>query len=126
MHTTLSWAAAGLALVGLVHSVLGEVLVFRALRTRGIVPTTAQPLLRERQLRIVWASWHLVTLLGWLLAALLWRLAAEPPAAPWVAWTTSAIGVTVAACGLLVLYATRGRHPAWAVLLGIAALLWWG
>ena len=125
MNTALLWAATGLALVGIVHSVLGEVLIFRALRMRGIVPTTAQPLLRERQLRIVWATWHLVSVLGWLLAALLWRLAAEPPQAPLVVWTAHATGAAVAVCGLLVLYATRGRHPAWAVLLGIAALLWW-
>ena len=65
MNNPLLLAAAGLALVGLVHSVLGEVLVFRTLRTHGLVPTAGYPVLRERQVRILWASWHLVTVLGW-------------------------------------------------------------
>lgn len=36
MNHALIVAAVGLALVGLVHSVLGEILVFRALRTHGV------------------------------------------------------------------------------------------
>jgi len=38
MNTSLVLAAVGLALVGAVHSVLGEILVFRSLRLRGVVP----------------------------------------------------------------------------------------
>lgn len=78
MNNPLLLAAAGLALVGLIHSVLGEVLVFRTLRTHGLVPTAGYPVLRERQVRILWASWHLVTVLGWALSALLWRLGSGP------------------------------------------------
>ncbi|MFY3383597.1 hypothetical protein ACOQFS_05565, partial [Paracidovorax sp. MALMAid1276] len=65
MNTSLLLAAAGLALVGLAHSVLGEILVFRQLRrTRGLVPTAGQPVLRERQVRILWGTWHVVALPG--------------------------------------------------------------
>jgi K+ transporter len=41
------------------------------------------------------------------------------------ALTLGAIGVVYGDIGTSVLYATHGRHPAWAVLLGIAGLLWW-
>ncbi len=71
MNTTLLLAAVGLALVGLAHSVLGEILVFKPLRVQGWVPTAGAPVLRERHIRILRGSWHLVTLLGWALSALL-------------------------------------------------------
>ena len=119
-------AAAVLALVGLAHSVLGELLVFRGLRTQGMVPTAGRPVLRERQVRILWGSWHLVTVLGWALSALLWRLGT----APWgdtalAAWVADVAGFATLASGLLVFYATRGRHPAWVPLFAVAALVWW-
>lgn len=71
MNTALVLAAGGLALVGVAHSVLGELLVFRALRTEGIVPTGGRPVLREWQVRILWGTWHLATVLGWALSALM-------------------------------------------------------
>lgn len=77
----LQLSAGLLVLLGLVHSLLGERLIFRQLRDRGLVLTRSQPQLRERQLRITWASWHLVTLFGWALAALLWQLAGLPDTA---------------------------------------------
>lgn len=119
-------AAGVLALVGLAHSVLGELLVFRALRTEGVVPTAGRPVLREHQVRILWGTWHLVTVLGWALSALLWRLGT----APWgdaalSAWVADVAGVATLASGVLVFYATDGRHPAWVPLLAVAALVWW-
>ncbi|AOG22939.1 hypothetical protein [Acidovorax sp. RAC01] len=139
MNPLLIAAAVGLALVGLVHSVLGEIMVFRGLRTQGVraqhrrhdvdatrssVPTWALALPRA-QLGIVWASWHLVTLLGWALAALLWRLGTAPSDAALAAWVADAAGLATLAGGMLVLYATRGRHPGWTALLVVAALVWW-
>lgn len=119
-------AAGVLAAVCMTHSVLGEVLVFRSLRTRGVVPTAGRPVLRESHLRIVWGSWHLVTVLGLALSALLWRLGS----APWgdvalAAWVADVAGVATLASGLLVFFATRGRHPAWVPLMAVAALVWW-
>jgi hypothetical protein len=126
MNAALLVAAVGLTLVGAAHSVLGEILVFRALRTRGVVPTgDGHPVLRERQVRILWASWHLVTLLGWALSALLWRLGTVPSDAALAAWVADVAGLATLAGGTLVLYATRGRHPGWAALLVVAALVWW-
>ena len=125
MNTSLVLAAVGLALVGAAHSVLGEILVFRSLRLRGVVPTGGQPVLREQHVRILWGSWHLVTVLGWALSALLWRLANAPADADLRAWPAQVAVVALLASALLVLGATRGRHPAWAALLAIAALVAW-
>ncbi|MBU0746280.1 MAG: hypothetical protein KKB95_23260 [Gammaproteobacteria bacterium] len=125
MNTALVLAAAGLAIVGAVHSVMGEILVFRTLRTRGVVPTGGYPVLREHQVRILWGTWHLVTLLGWALSALLWRLASVPVETDLVAWMADLAGAATLASGLLVFYATDGRHPAWVALLVIATLVWW-
>jgi hypothetical protein len=125
MNTALVQAAAGLAIVGAVHSVMGEILVFRTLRTRGVVPTGGYPVLREHQVRILWGTWHLVTLLGWALSALLWRLASVPVETDLVAWMADLAGAATLASGLLVFYATDGRHPAWVALLVIATLVWW-
>jgi len=125
MNTALVVAAAGLALVGVVHSLLGEVLVFRGLRKRGIVPTGGQPVLREHHVRILWGSWHVVTVLGWALSALLWRLGTGAADADLGAWVADVAAAAVSASGLLVFFATDGRHPAWAVLLVVATLVWW-
>ena len=125
MNTALVLAAGGLALVGVVHSVLGELLVFRALRTEGIVPTGGRPVLREWQVRILWGTWHLATVLGWALSALMWRLGTAPVDADLGAWVADVAGFATLASGVLVFYATEGRHPAWFALLVVAALVWW-
>ncbi|WP_342720951.1 hypothetical protein [Acidovorax sp. FHTAMBA] len=125
MNMLLMMAAGGLALVGVVHSVLGEVMVFRTLRTRSMVPTAGHPVLREWQVRILWATWHLASILGWALSALLWRLANAPADADLRTWLAQVAVVALLASALLVLGATRGRHPAWAALLAIAALVAW-
>lgn len=125
MNTTLLLAAAGLALVGLAHSALGELLVFRQLRTRGLVPTAGHPVLRERQVRILWGTWHVVTLLGWALSALLWRLGTAASDTALAMWVMDVVGLATLASGMLVFLATRGTHPAWFALMSIAALVWW-
>lgn len=125
MNTSLVLAAVGLALVGAVHSVLGEILVFRSLRLRGVVPTGGQPVLREQHVRILWGSWHLVTVLGWAFSALLWRLGTVPVDADLGAWVADVAAGATLACGLLVFFATEGRHPAWVALMLVAVVIWW-
>lgn len=126
MNPLFMLAAVVLAVVALAHSVLGEVLVFRSLRTQGLVPTAGRPVLREPQVRILWGTWHLVTVLGLALSALLWRLGTTPwTDAALAAWVADVAGVATLASGILVFCATRGRHPAWAPLLAVAALVWW-
>lgn len=117
--------AAILALVtGVVHSFLGERLIFRQLRVASIVPTLPAPPLQNRHVRILWATWHLASVLAWASAGLLWQLArASLP-------SLSAQSVLMAAAAgfiagsLLVLFATRGRHPGWIALAVVGALSW--
>ena len=114
--------AAGLVavLVGVVHSVLGELLIFRKLRSSAVVPAQPAPPLQSRNVRIIWATWHLASVFGVGLAAILFALASsasEPD--PFTIRTI--VGVFLAAA-VLVLIATRGRHPGWIGLLAVAVL----
>jgi hypothetical protein len=112
--------------VGLVHSVLGEHLIFKRLRTgEGWIPTQCGPQLREPHVRILWVSWHLVTLIGWALSAILIMLSL-PAAKTWPTQPiliATVIGLLLGA--ILVFVGTKGKHPGWIGLLvaGVLALL---
>lgn len=118
------YLAAGVitALTGIVHSVFGERLIFRHLRDGRLVPALGAPPLRERHVRIIWATWHLASIFGWAAAGILIRLAFAP--APPVSLV--AIGLAFAYLGgaILVLVGTKGRHPGWVALLAVALLIW--
>lgn len=117
------FAAATLTfVVGLVHSVLGERLVFRRMRQTGAIPTNGGSVLREGHVRILWASWHVATVLGWCVASALFWLSlpfSGEQGAPFVA---RPIVAAMLACSLLVLVGTKGRHPGWVAFLGVAVL----
>jgi hypothetical protein len=100
--------------VGAIHSLLGEILIFRHLRDKTIVPALSAPPLRERHVRILWASWHIPTVFSWAFAALILNVSTLERAAI-LAFFTSAI---------LVLIGTKGRHPGWVGLLAVAVLIW--
>lgn len=119
--------AAGLLmiLIGIAHSVLGEILIFRQLRAGTIVPLLTPAPLRERHLRILWANWHLCSVLGWGLAALLILFASSPDLSAH-ALSIRIIAIATLAGSALVLYATKGRHPGWLGLLVAAGLAWLG
>ena len=113
-------AAVLTAVTGLVHSVLGEILIFRHLRNGTLVPALDAPPLRERNVRIIWATWHLATLFGWAFAGLLLQLAlGRPMSASLVA---GAIVFAYLGGAILVLVGTKGRHPGWVALASVAAL----
>jgi hypothetical protein len=120
------FAAAGMLslIIGLVHSVLGELLIFRRMRAGGVVPTNGGPVLREPHVRIVWATWHVVTVLGGCVAAVLLWLALGSPAAALArgGLVAHAISVAMLVSSLLVLIGTKGKHPGWVGLLGVALL----
>lgn len=116
-------AAVLLTLVGIIHSVLGEVLIFRRMRIQGVVPTNGGSMLSERQLRIVWATWHVVTVFAFLFAAIILKSAAATSQGLPVAWVAVAgIGAMIASSAF-VLFGTRGRHPGWLGLLAVAVLI---
>jgi hypothetical protein len=109
---------------GLAHSVLGEILIFRHLRNGGIVPSMGAPPLRERNIRIIWASWHLITVFGLAFAGVLLRLAFVPQGYSLHSLIVSAIVIAYFGGAVLVLVGTKGRHPGWIALSIVAALTW--
>lgn len=123
MQTLLAIAATVAILTGMVHSLLGELLIFRHLRHGSLIPSEAAPPLRSRHVRILWATWHLASVFGWAFAVILWQLAIDPEA-PLATLVVSAMVAAYAGGALLVLLATRGRHPGWLALAAVAALTW--
>lgn len=116
-------AAAVLAFAtGLAHTVIGEVLIFRRLRRGTVVPTFGGDVLRERHVRILWASWHVLTLLGWCMAAMLVELATWP-ASDITRMVARLISTGMFSGALLVLIGTRGRHPGWLAMSLVALLI---
>jgi hypothetical protein len=111
-------------LVGLIHSIFGEVLIFSRMRNHQLVPTAGQPVLRERHVRILWASWHGATIFGWAMGAVLLMYALPHTEIDSKAFVLRAIAVAMAGFSALVLFATKGQHPGWLGLLAVAALIW--
>jgi hypothetical protein len=126
MNTCFVAAAALLFLIGLVHSLLGERLIFRRMRKGGIVPVNGGQVLHESHVRIVWASWHIVTILGWCFAMVLWWLADAANAGLARSAFTVAIVAGLVGSAALVLGGTRGRHPGWIGLTAAALLAFAG
>ncbi len=127
MNTYFVAAAAIAFVVGLVHSVLGEKLIFQRLRINGhLVPTKGGTVLGAGHVRILWASWHIVTVFGWCMGTVLLQLAGPSSLDTGSRTVVQAFAVSaLAACGL-VLVGTRARHPGWMGLLAIAVCLWIG
>ena len=113
-------------LVGLVHSILGEVLIFSRLRNDEIVPTSPAPPLQERHVRILWASWHMVSIFGWAFGAILLRMAFPATEQLFFLFVKDSIIVSTFVSASIVLVATKGRHPGWVGLLAVAVLAWLG
>ena len=123
MNGWLIAAAALLVLVGSVHSVFGEILIFRRMRTGAGIPTNGGGVLREPHGRILWATWHLVSILGLPIAAGLAWLALPGNGARVPSAVLLSIGAAMLAGSLLVFVATKGKHMGWAGLLGVAVLI---
>lgn len=118
--------AAGLlaAMTGVAHSVLGERLIFRHLRAGSLVPTLGAPPLKERHIRILWATWHIGSVFGWAFAGVLLRLAFAPLDHSFRPLVVSAVVFAYFGASMLVLVGTKGRHPGWIALLLVAVLAW--
>ena len=124
MQAYLLAAAVVAALVGVIHSILGEVLIFRKLSKGTLIPNQAAAPLELRNVRILWATWHLASAFGFGFAAILiiWanREFAPDPATVWTLILSFAFG------SFLVLVATRGKHPGWIGLLIVSVLTYLG
>lgn len=126
MNVYLAAAGSIVIIIGLVHSLLGEVLIFRRMRIAGVVPTNAGRVIGESHVRIIWASWHVVSVLGWLIGAGLIWLSRRPAPADLASTVLPSIALAMLCSGALVLFATKARHPGWAGLLAVAVLVWIG
>lgn len=126
MNSYFTAAAILTFLVGLAHSVLGEVMIFSRLRPAGLIPTDGGGLLRESNVRILWASWHVLTVLGWGMGAILLWLALPSSQAASHAFVAQAIVVSMFVGSAFVAVGTKARHPGWIGLLGVALLVWLG
>jgi len=117
-------------IVGLIHSVLGEVRIFRTLTEKSLQESTGEmPKKRHRQ--ILRVTWHLSTLFGWAFGALLLRFSLPEASLESQAFTSHAftkIVITTAfsLASLLTLLGTEGKHPGWIGLLAVAILVWLG
>lgn len=123
MNTYLFIAGILCFLLGIVHSILGEYLIFRNKREKGsLVPSKESPELKERYLRILWATWHLASIFGWCIGAILIKISQEQNLESHD-FILQSIIYTMFLTSLLVLIGTKGKHPGWVVLLAIGILL---
>lgn len=110
--------------VGLMHTILGERMIFRRMRRDGFIPTEGGQLLQERHVRILWASWHVLTVFGWGMATLLVWLARQSSSGNAFPVIENTISISMLVGAVLVLVGTKAKHPGWIGLLGVAALVW--
>lgn len=110
--------------VGIIHSVLGELLIFHQLRNHGIIPTNGGSILSERNVRILWATWHLVTLFGLGIGTILLILSISWSQDSLVLYIENTLLISMALASALVLVATKAKHPGWMGLLCVAILVW--
>lgn len=122
MNTYLSLAAGLIAVAGVLHSILGERLIFSKLARGGLPETLASPEFAFRTLRLFW---HLVSVAWWGFTALLIALASTPvsDSSRVLLW---AMAITFLASTVVSLAISRGKHFSWGLLLSIAAVIWLG
>jgi hypothetical protein len=112
--------------LGIVHSILGEYLIFNSKRNKGsLVPSKKSTELKERHLRIIWATWHLTSIFGWCLGAILIKISLEQNElnSSSIDFIIQSIMYIMFLASLLVLIGTKGKHPGWIVLLLIGIAL---
>lgn len=120
------FTAGSLALIlGVVHSILGEVLIFRRLTGHHRNVSVKAPNLSKRHIRTLRATWHLISLFGWGFAAIILNLSWQNSTSAHLAFIENVMIIMFLISSLYWLISTRGKHPAWIVLLLIAALIWW-
>lgn len=121
MNFMLITASILLIIIGLIHSILGEILIFKKVRISGVVPDLAAPPIQLRNMRILWATWHLASIFGFALSVIIFVAAKSS-----IDHSTllEVISFAMLIASMLVCYATKGKHPGWIGLLGVALLCW--
>lgn len=123
MNYYLLTASILITFVGILHSVLGEKRLFSKLRSGNVVPTQAPSPLQERHIRILWATWHVVSLFGFGYAALLYWFALPSTNIVFDIGLRLIFSIPVLVSALLVMWATKGKHPGWVGLLLVGVLI---
>ena len=113
-------SAAVLAVTVLVHSIGGEVLLFRRQdRWRELPRAFGTDALAKQILR---ATWHIASLFGVVFVAVLFRASRLAALSEADRFAVTAIAASSIASAVLVLVLTRARHPGW-VALAVAGVL---
>ena len=122
MNTYFLVAAGISAVSGVLHSILGERLIFSKLATAGLPETLGSSVFVLRVLRLFW---HLVSVAWWGFTALLVLLASMPASDDnqRLVW---AIALTFLASAVVSSIVSRGKHFSWGMLLIIAVVTWLG
>lgn len=116
--------AAGIAfLTGIVHSTMGELLIFRRLRRKNNSADGQNSGLHIAHQRIIWASWHMVSVFGWGFGVILFWLSISSENSKIAEFVEYTIIISMFIASMLVLFGTRGKHPGWFALLSISAIL---
>ena len=126
MNTYILTAGILCILLGVIHSILGEYLIFRHKRKdKEIIPSKGGNDLREKHLRIIWATWHLASILGICIGLVLIMLTKNSSLldAQVLHDVIRLIAYSMLIASLLVMFSTKGKHPGWIVLLIIGILL---
>ncbi|MBL4656569.1 MAG: hypothetical protein JKX73_01105 [Flavobacteriales bacterium] len=104
-------------------------MIFKDKRKEGsLIPSKGSEGLRQKHLRIIWATWHLASVFGWCLGAILIKVSIAQSGlnVSFIEFIIHSMIGTMLITSLLVLVATKGKHPGWVVSLVIAILLWMG
>lgn len=113
-------------LLGIFHSILGEYLIFKNKKHKGeLVPSKEIIGLKSRHLRILWVTWHLASVFGWCIGAVLIKISILESVQhiEIINFILRLIMCTMFLSSLLVLIGTKGKHPGWIVLLLIGILI---
>lgn len=126
MNAYLAIASILCFILGLAHSIIGEVMIFRDKRKPGKwIPTRGSGTWKASTIPILWATWHIASVFGWGMGLILVKMALDTSLMmlPASTFLVRVMAGTMLAGGLLVLGSTKGRHPAWVILFGISGLL---
>ena len=120
MNIPLTIAAVLVILLGVAHSYLGErYILIRLFRRENLPQLFRSADFTKRTLRL---AWHIMTVLAFGFAALLFVLA--PSGRDDIRPLLNIIAATFAFCGLTSVVISRARHLSWIVFFAIAALVW--
>ncbi|MFY0689333.1 MAG: hypothetical protein JXQ90_19335 [Cyclobacteriaceae bacterium] len=99
-----------LTLLGVAHSIMGEIRIFRNVQQSSL----------GRYRGIIRASWHLLSLFGFALCFLLFQVYSNGLA---IKALNAVLIALMLVSSALVGFLTRAKHPAWGVFLVIGVLL---